>query len=431
MYTNSHGNPSFNPSGSGSSSYFIPGSNTSRYLTNNILSGLPVVGNLFGGAAKAQSESMARQFQEYMARLGMEFSDEQRRQQNEWNRAQTEYFMKEQNEWNSYPNQVKEMLKAGLNPAMIFGEGQLSGNNSSMAAPNGSAPSAQPSGLGYPSLPLTGESFEDIASAFQALSQAEKNGMDVQVMKATLDETVKDLKLRNDYQEIVNKYADRINDAQLRNAIALVDKVYAEIDNLVKEGKVLEADALLKEAQKRVQDELKGKTEAEKQLAQEMADRREEIVQADLENKRADTSYKQSSAYKADVESDMLPRQVAAQEKQATASLIGANAAMVGANASKYMAEHPQTWDGALTRVINGFFGGKTFEEIGKEIRSWFVDQNVPTSIADEFVKNLSNLYDKFALPVKNHYQRGKDNVQRNNMIKQGRKVASTYTTRW
>ena len=24
MYTNSHGNPSFNPSGSGSSSYFIP-----------------------------------------------------------------------------------------------------------------------------------------------------------------------------------------------------------------------------------------------------------------------------------------------------------------------------------------------------------------------------------------------------------------------
>ena len=87
MYTNSHGNPSFNPSGSGSSSYFIPGSNTSRYLTNNILSGLPVVGNLFGGAAKAQSESMARQFQEYMARLGMEFSDEQRRQQNEWKRG--------------------------------------------------------------------------------------------------------------------------------------------------------------------------------------------------------------------------------------------------------------------------------------------------------------------------------------------------------
>lgn len=372
MYTNSHGIPSLNgvPTGTSSSEYFVPGVNSTRYLSNNILSGLPIVGGLFGGAAKAQSESIARQFQEYMARLGMEFSDEQRRKQNEWNRAQTEYFMKEQNEWNSYPNQVKEMLKAGLNPAMIFGEGQLSGNNSSMAAPTGGAPSAQPSGLGYPSLPFTGESFEDIASAFQALSQAQKNGMDVEVMKATLDETVKDLKLRNDYQEIVNKYADRINEAQLRNTIAQVDKVYAEIDNLVKEGKVLEAEALLKEAQEKVQRELKGKTEAEKLLAKEMADRRDEIVQADLENKRADTSYKQSSAHKADVESDLLPRQVAAQEKQALASFISANANMISAQAADYAARNPGDFQGFIVKAIQGKFGsaGKFLDFLFKKL---------------------------------------------------------------
>lgn len=323
-------------------------------LALSSLASFPIIGSFFEGASKHQQDRYDKQWQEYMTRLGYSFADDQRIRQNLWNYGVSKYFMDEQNKWNSYENQSNEMRKAGLNPAMMFGQGQLSGNNSSQSAPTGGYSTA---GIASQGSLASSIDSPDFAQSLKALGEAKKLGIETDYLEEQLQLEIEDKALRNEYQKIINFYQNDISYQQVVQAIRTNEKIYREIDNLIKDGNLKEAQTLLSNAQERVAKEMEGKTKAEREFAEEIASRRQELVQADLEEKNSRTSLNQSSAHYADVQSDMLPRQVAAQEKGAAAAWLSANASMLSAEAQDYLAKHPNDIEGFLVKAFQGAFG--------------------------------------------------------------------------
>lgn len=275
---------------------------------------------------------------------------------NMFNAEEAEKAFQRSYDASKYTTQSSLMRAAGLNPQLMFGEGNLLHPAQSSAASAEGVPSFQsPVGVQPPQLSFDG--FNQLASAMKSIADAKKSGAEVDKIYSLLDEEVKDIQLRNEYQEIINRYQGRLSYEQVVQAIRTNEKIYQEIDNLEKDGKLKEAQTLLTNAQERVAKEMEGKTKAEREFAEEIASRRQEIVQADLEEKNSRTSLNQSTAHYTDVQSDMLPRQVAAQEKSAAAAWLSANASMLSAEAQDYLAKHPNDIEGFLVKAFQGAFG--------------------------------------------------------------------------
>lgn len=338
---------------------------TSTATLLNYLSGVPIFGKIFGNGSKQANAAIDRQFQEYMTRLGFEFSDEQRRLQNQWNYASTKYFTDYNHELNSYGQQVKEMMQEGLNPAMMFGEGQLSGNNSSMSAPTSSAPSGSGSGIGsIGSSFASGETFSDITQAYSNLADAQLKGAQTNEINQLLENKVQDLQLRNEYQKIINQYQGKLSIAQIENILADTDKKYQEIDNLIKEGDLVQAQKLLVDMQREHEEEKKYKTKAEREMAEELSKRREEIVQKDLDKKQSEIDLNNANKDFVQSQNYYYPRVVATMEKNATAAIMNAAANQLSASAQDYVSRHPNDIQGFLVKAFQGAFGNP--EEFGK-----------------------------------------------------------------
>lgn len=204
------------------------------------LSGVPFLGKVASGYQKAVNAQIDRQFQEYMARLGFDFSNEQREKQNLYNYWVAQEFMDKQNQWNSYANQVAEMKRAGLNPAGIFGEGQLTGNNSSQSAPTGGAPSGSATGIGYQSQTAVGDMSEmaDFASAIKSISDAKLSDQQRADLLATATDRYKEIKENADkatYERqlagmnawILSEYGGKMKEADLKHMDALTQNLLA------------------------------------------------------------------------------------------------------------------------------------------------------------------------------------------------------------
>lgn len=204
------------------------------------LSGVPFVGKVASGYQKAVNAQIDRQFQEYMARLGFDFSNEQREKQNLYNYWVASEFMDKQNQWNSYANQVAEMRRAGLNPAGIFGEGQLTGNNSSQSAPTAGASGGSATGIGYQSQTAVGDMSEmaDFASAIKSISDAKLSDQQRADLLATATDRYKEIKENSDkatYERqlagmnawILSEYGSKMKEAELKHMDALTQNLLA------------------------------------------------------------------------------------------------------------------------------------------------------------------------------------------------------------
>ena len=324
------------------------------------------------------------------------------------------------NEWNSYANQAQLMQAAGLNPAVMFGEGNLTNGSNAGAS---SIPNPSPMSPLFDS-DLINAQNNMVSNLIDAGIQVAKTPKELNKMDAEIQDLLANAKNKDAataYQELQTQLDQAFAGLERQKGL---DKIAADIKYTIakemltlKQGELVDEqkvntwmDTLLKRSQKLL-------NEKNYQML---------VEQAPIILQNLIRTGKQIEATTNNIETN-----TALAPYNAETNRISANAAMIGANASMYMAQHPQTWDGALTRVINGFFGGKTFEEIGMEIRSWFVDQNVPKNIVDEFLDNLGNMYKKMGKPLQNYNQRGKDNYQRQKLRSNGRKVGSTHTTRW
>lgn len=203
-----------------------------------------IVGEIVGGALNAvgsiATTAMQNEFNRKEAEKQRNWSEKMYNEQNAWN-----YQMwQEEKAYNTPEAQVERLREAGLNP-MFYG---LDGNST-----GGGFDAAQP--LGYDRASMQGAEnplAAGVAGALQAAqvanieAQTEKTKSETHAIDAKLPFEVENLKsqVRNssldaDAKEVVNKYLDaqqqaelRVKDMTAQEADASIQRAFAEIDKM-------------------------------------------------------------------------------------------------------------------------------------------------------------------------------------------------------
>lgn len=211
--------------------------------TEVVAAGIGAAGSIIGAGASAAGQANLnkknREYAEKQAEIQRQWSEKMYNEQNAWN---YEMWQKE-NEYNSPEAQVQRMRDAGLNPLFYGIDGSSAGDLTA----------AQP--LGYQRATAEGQlnpmaGFSDAAlkaaQVANVQAQTEKTKSETGAINAKLPFEVDALKaqvrssnLSSDAQEIVNKYLDQQQAAELRvknataaEADAMVQRAGAEIEKM-------------------------------------------------------------------------------------------------------------------------------------------------------------------------------------------------------
>lgn len=182
------------------------------------------------GAAKMnfrQALQMSREQQNYNSREASYARDWQEKM---WNK-QNEYSEDVYNRFSS-PSAVKrQMLEAGLNPALVMDNGSVGSvaTNSPASAPAASASLPTTPQIPYMGYDMLTNGFVNVAQALKAIGEAKKVGVETSRMEQFMSDELKKLKLSNNAQELANsmnavkfKYLDE-------KERALVDKALQDL----------------------------------------------------------------------------------------------------------------------------------------------------------------------------------------------------------
>ena len=198
-------------------------------------------------------------------------------------------------EWNDYSTQSAHMMQAGLNPATMFG-GQGSPVNS-----NAQANGVTPPSLGVPSFDnMYGDpsSFEQIASAINQISNANLNEQERQDLIHTAIDRYNKIAndaSKSDYERAIAKIdADFYENYGLelkRNELQVVkntaNKIYNESENLVKQGKFIEAETELSKARKETEVEIKKFKGKEREALEARLKRIDELIDNEINESKS------------------------------------------------------------------------------------------------------------------------------------------------
>lgn len=202
------------------------------------------IGSLFGSKGPSQEDLMKWQEQQLGRQLNFQ------RDEAEKNRKFQSQEAAIARQWNAIGAQLQRADAAGVNPFALVNNGQY-GSAAGAVAPAGSMPSG--SGT-IPQPPANTrlqemEGFSMVASALSSIAEAKKAGVETTQLEDSFAERMRKLsadadgqELLNNYQRILNKYADRRQSAEINQILANIDLVtadtmltYAEIDKVKKE----------------------------------------------------------------------------------------------------------------------------------------------------------------------------------------------------
>ncbi len=243
-----------------------------------------MIGSIIGAGIGLAGSILGRKQQNDDQREMMELQAKLNQQQAQYNQG----LAKDMWNYTSFPNQVKKMKDAGLNPALIYGMGGQGGSTSGAGQASGvglSDAKGMQTGIAIQGMGLE---LANLASQIELnKSQAEKNkaeaektaGVDTQVQQATMENLIAQTSNEKIKKGLI--YADtRFKDAMEEFTRGRVDEVGWNIKNLMKSLEL--ADRNIKAAD--LDNELKDRTmEANVKQADEI-----------LKNTMADTLVKYS-----------------------------------------------------------------------------------------------------------------------------------------
>ena len=203
------------------------------------------------GAAKMnfrQALQMSREQQNYNSREASYARDWQEKM---WNQ-QNEYSEDVYNRYSS-PSAVKrQMLEAGLNPALVMDSGSVGSvaTNSPASAPVASASLPTTPQIPYMGYDMLSNGFVNAAQALKAIAEAKKVGVETSQLEQLFGENLKHVRLSNVSQELANSMdairlahlddKERLAVQQALKTLSLsdadIDKKRHEIDLIIEQG---------------------------------------------------------------------------------------------------------------------------------------------------------------------------------------------------
>ena len=280
-----------------------------------------LVGDLFNywnvGRTNDANRDIANQNNDTSIMLARENNDLQKQElanQRAWQSEEAEKAyqrelekMRIEMQYNSPVEQVKRLMKAGLNPALAFG-----GSNTASVA-GASAPQASPVSSGLsPQLPtLTSPhmeayqvnpsgAFRDIAAAAASMSMADKTDAEAQQIKQSLTDYLRKMKADADSAEIARDlemlYGGQERSMACQKMKVEIAKATQESLNLAKEGKFIEARTILTRQQEKTEQfnsRLRGE---EFKLAKQETDTFFTTFKAKIDNLQSSTSVNYANA---------------------------------------------------------------------------------------------------------------------------------------
>ncbi len=205
--------------------------------------GAGLLGGLFNSASqdkanKAQLEFARQQFatQVGMYNQGLEFNKAESQRSRDYNTSMLQY----QNAYNSPAQQIQRMRAAGLNPDLIYGNGQLGSSSASgNGSPSASAPGA-PSGTSY------NPQSTRIGDAIMNALSIERQRAEIDAIKANVEKTGTE----NEILKSDARWRDALNagDVALKNVNVKVGESVSQLN----EQKVKESRQLVSESESRV-----------------------------------------------------------------------------------------------------------------------------------------------------------------------------------
>lgn len=197
-----------------------------------------MIGSIIGAGIGLAGSILGRKQQNEDQREMMELQAKLNQQQAQYNQG----LAKDMWNYTSFPNQVKKMKDAGLNPALIYGMGGQGGSSSGAGQASGvglSDAKGMQTGIAIQGMGLE---LANLASQIELnKSQAEKNkaeaektaGVDTQVQQATMENLITQTENEKVKKGLI--YADtRFKDALEEVTRAKVDEVGWNVKNLMK-----------------------------------------------------------------------------------------------------------------------------------------------------------------------------------------------------
>lgn len=283
--------------------------------------GLNLVGGLFNGGM-SQEEAMQMQYENEIKKMQEQYN---------LNREMAKYSQelnKEMWEYTNYENQVKQLKKAGLNPALLYGKGGGSGVSTQGGQTEGvSMGTSQAVGMGLQARLQEAQIQAMQAEANKSNAEAVKiSGVDTELTESqtTTNQSLTDL----------NKATENLRNAQAGKEKELIKQVQQSIANMKEQlrGMMLNNDITQATKETTIEKALAETTKAQIGIFEKLAG-------IQLTTKQAELISKELNYFTYRLETDRIKanaamRNAAASEKQADAADVVANARWLDSQAN-------------------------------------------------------------------------------------------------
>lgn len=345
-----------------------------------------------GGSALVQSgvnyanQAKANRTNKKLTRETNELNYKMFKEQMEYEKEQADLEFERNKEQQAYATQVGLMRQAGLNPAVMYGQGSVSQPAQYQRASSVSRPTMEAAQVQPETFDFTTPVQQAVSAAAQFENDIAQAPVNVGVKKSNIlanNSSAQEMQVRARAEQF-NLDMDKLftgmeRTVELNKAINDFKNSVADWQLKLLQGKNITADTINKYADTFLK-------HMQTQLTEQQYDSLKQQLPQILANLKATGENIKAQTNNINVQTDWLPF-------NAQTARISANASSVAAAAQDYLAQHPNDFQGFLVKALQGAFGSA--DEFGKYIANKF---GINSSVISSGPKNdvEANAYNKF-----------------------------------